>query len=188
MATAQLLEEQEQSAEDRRVAGIEANMRAEGVSLVAQVQEDYFGFDVHHRVTFPDGITYVEHREFNEGQRKQYLNQANRDVRLQKVTGDAIIKTKPGDERAALIEIAVIGWNLIRGGKPVHFTPSNLHSWLEVANPKVVDLIHKDIYAHNPWLLAELSLEDIDKQIEELQEMRAVKVAEEEGKASSSNR
>jgi hypothetical protein len=48
--------------------------------------------------------------------------------------------------------------------------------------------IEKDVRKHNPWLLQEMSVEDIDKEIASLEEMREVKLKEEAGNDSSSNK
>lgn len=152
---------------------------------VQSVQADYFGFSEVHRVLLPDGVSFVEHQELNEGARRKYLNKTNRDVRLNRASGDATISMAPGDERRALLEAALTGWNLVRDGKPIPFTTQALGQFLETANPRVVDLIEKDIRLKNPWLLAEMTVEDIDKEITALQEMRETKIKEEEGKAVS---
>lgn len=171
--------------EDARVASIENAMTAAGVSTTVPQQSSYFGFEETHKCYLPDGVSYIEHRTLNEGARRQYLNKTNRDIRLQRATGDAIMKMATGDERYALLTSAIIGWNLIGPtGEPVPFDKKNLDRFLETANPRVVDLIEKDVRKHNPWLMQDLSVEDIQKQIDELEEMKQVKIREEEGKDS----
>jgi hypothetical protein len=102
-------------------------------------------------------------------------------VRVSKATGDAILSMKSGEENLALLQAAMVGWNLTRGGEPVPFSPGSRDMFLDNTNPRVIDLILKDIRKHNPWLMAELSVEEIDKEIASLQEMREAKVKEEEG-------
>lgn len=165
-------------------------MRESGVQTEVPVYEDYFGTDTRHQTMLPDGISWVEHKELTEGERKKIQNDSNRDVRLQRVTGDALIRSRPGDERHALLDAAITGWNLRKRDVTgtlveVPFNKKALANFLDSAPPKLIDAIQKDIYKFNPWLLQDLSVEDIDKQIEELQEMRAVKEREEEGKDSS---
>ncbi len=177
------------AAEEARARSIEANMQSDGVPTQVAVQEDYFAFDEIHQVLLPDGITFVEHKELTEGQRRKYLNKTNRDVRLQKVSGDAIIRMSPGDERAALLESAITGWNFQRRGRdgnlePVAFRPQALTEWLDKANPKHIDIVEKAVRQANPWLLAEVSVEEIDKEIVTLQELRETKLREEAGKAA----
>lgn len=148
------------------------------------VQADYFGFEETHTVMLPDGVSWVQHQTLNEGARRKYLNSVNREVRLAKATGDAILNMQTGEERHALLKSAITGWNLTRDGQPVPFNGGQLDQFLTKANPKIIDKIEKDIRKHNPWLAQDISIEDIDEQIKELQEMREKKVAEEEGKAS----
>lgn len=162
-----------------------ARLRETGQPIEDVVFVDYFGMDIRHRTELPDGRSFVEHKELSEGERKKIQNESQRDVRLQKVTGDALIRSRPGDERHSLLRAAITGWNLRSAGAEVPFNDRNLQKFLDTAPPRVIDLIQKDIYKHNPWLLQEMTVEEIDKQIADLQEMREVKVQEEEGKGSS---
>jgi hypothetical protein len=152
---------------------------------VVRVQEDYFAFDIYGRTMFPDGVSYVEHQVMNEGARRKYLNAVNRDVRLEKKTQDAILNMRPGEERTELLKACIVGWNLTRNGQPVPFNMQNLNDFLMRANPSIINLIEKDIRLANPWLLNEMTLEDIDKEIADLQDLRAKKVEEESGKELS---
>lgn len=171
-----------------RAAQMEANMASQGVATHESVAADYFGFDETQRVVLPDGISFIEHRVLNEGQRRKYLNAVNRDVRIQKATGDALMRMSPGDERRELLRSALVGWNLKKNGMDVPFNDKFLSEFLDKANPKVVDLIEKEVRKANPWLLAELSIEDIDREIRDLTELRERKVQEEEGKDVSSDK
>jgi len=173
--------------EARRAAQVEDAMRAQGVPVEERVQEDYFGFEDIRNVFLPDGISFISHRVMNEGKRRQYLKMVNRDIRVQR-TGDAYLKSSPGEDRYALLRTAICGWNLQRNGVPVPFSERSLNDWLEVANPRIVELVEKDIRMSNPWLLQDLSLEDIDNEIKNLQDLRERKVEEEEGNAGSSTK
>lgn len=171
-------------AEERRAAA-EAAMAADGVSTVVRVQQDYFGFDETHSVLLPDGMSVIEFKVLNEGQRRSYLNKTNRDVKFEKRTGDASMRLSPGDEKHALLSVAITGWNLVRNGAPILFNQQNLNKFLELANPKIIDIIHKAITKVNPWLLGEMTVEDIDREIEALEEQKRALIEEEAGKASS---
>lgn len=146
------------------------------------VQHDYFAFDESGRIPLPDKVSYIEHQVMNEGAKRKYLNNTNRKVNVSRVTGDASISAAPGDERAALLSSTISGWNLKSQGQDVPFSKDNLARFLDQADPKVVDLIEKEIRLANPWLLQELTIEDIDTEIESLQQMRAKKLEEEAGK------
>lgn len=147
------------------------------------VQQDYFGADAPtYKVFLPDGISYVEHQKLMEGARRQYLNATNRKVRLQRQTGDAVMDMAAGDDRHHLLKTAIVDWNLKSKGEVVPFSKKNLEQFLEKADPSVMDTIEKDIRNRNKWLLADVSIEDIDSQIKELEELRQEKLAEQEGK------
>lgn len=163
------------------VAAAEADMRAQGIPTHESVQADYFGFEDVSRIMLPDGISYIEHSVLNEGQRRQYLNGINRDVVIQKATGDARVAMRPGDERHSLLKVAICGWNLVKAGQPVPFNKGNLEKFLNDASPKIIDLIDKEVRKANAWLIEDMSVEDIDKEIETLQELREKKLEEESG-------
>jgi len=163
------------------VAAAEASMREAGIPTHERVQADYFGFEEVNRVPLPDGISYVEHRTLTEGQRRKYLNGINRDVVIQKATGDARVAMRPGDERYSLLKVALCGWNLQQGGSPVLFNDRNLEKFLESAPPKVIDVIDKEVRKANAWLIEDMSIEDIEKEIVTLTELRDAKLEEESG-------
>ena len=180
--------ETEEETEARKAKATDA-MAAAGVSVEEHVQVDYFGFEETFRVMLPDDISYIEHKKLNEGARRKYMNKVNREVRLQK-SGDAFMKMASGDERHVLLEEAITGWNLGRIDartnevKPISFSTTNLKTFLDAAAPSVVDMIEKDIREQNPWLTGDVTVEDIDSQIKELEDLRDKKVAEAEGNES----
>ena len=106
------------------------------------------------------------------------------------------MKMATGDERHELLRAAIVGWNLVdQNGDPVPFSKGTeqngrvtrqgaLEKFLAEAPPKVIDMIHKDIQKHNPWLMGEMTAADIKEQIADLQEMLEIKEREEEGKVS----
>lgn len=158
-----------------------------GVPQPGAQQADYFGFGSTTTMLLDDGISYLELKVFNEGERADYQNKTTRAVRIHK-GGDASINMVPGAEREALIKLAVVGWNLRRKGQPVPCNDTEKQKFYKSADPRLIDKIEKEIRTQNPWLLQDVSIEDIDKEIETLQELRATKIAEEEGKASSNDR
>lgn len=170
---------------DDHTKNTDVAMAAAGVPTTERVQVDYFAFDVSHTVMLPDGITWVQHKEMTEGQRKKYLNQINRDVVIHRQTGDARMRMAPGDERHALLETALTGWNLVKDGQPFPFNERNVKAFLAAAPPKVIDLIEKEVRKANAWLIEDMSVEDIDKEIKTLEELKAAKQAEEAGKPAS---
>jgi hypothetical protein len=165
-------------------------MRDAGVAADETVQVDYFGFEETEHVFLPDGKSHVTIQALNEGGRRRYLNRVNREVKIAKQTGDAIMQLANGDERRILLAEAIVGWNLVRRNKndgtvqPLIFNEAKLNDFLTTANPKVIDIIDKAVRAQNPWLMADVTLEDLLKQKDELEEQIEKKRAEEEGKES----
>lgn len=151
-------------------------------------QVSYFGTEEEHTFYLPDGVSYVKHKDFTEGDRKRYLSKTNRDLRIQQRTGDALLKATPGDDRHELLKIAICDWNLLDESKrPMRFNDQNMAKFLNGAPPHIIDLIDKDIREHNKWLTAEITVEQIDAEIETLTKLREEKVKEAEGKGGSSN-
>lgn len=176
--------------EEQRAKSAEAAMAAQGASTSIPAQEDYFAFEQILTINLPDGVSWIQHKVLTEGDRRNYRNKTNRSMRVKRGSGDAEMDVRAGDDLHTLLELSIVNWNLVRGGKPLPFGKGSkgapLNQFLEAANPKLIDLIETEVRKANPWLLAEMSLEDIDKEIERLEEMRDVKLKEEEGKATLS--
>lgn len=164
-----------------------SSMAAAGQATTDKVMVDYFGFRSTNWLVLPDGVQRIQHKALNEGDRKSFQKSTNRDITIKKRTGDAELQMSSGEERTALLKLAICGWDVYAPdgtGKmsPVAFTPTMLDAFLNGADPVVIDFIHKAITKANPWLLAEMSSEDIRKEISELQEMLELKLEEEAGK------
>jgi hypothetical protein len=144
---------------------------------------DYFGFAGTERSFLPDKVSFVEIKIMNEGDRRNYLNKTNREVNFQK-GGMASMTMQPGDDRYQLLKQSIVGWNLVRGGNPIAFSPNNLDLFLRNCDPRIADGIEKDIRKFNPWMLQETSLEDMIRERDALNEMIEVKEREELGKDS----
>lgn len=162
-------------------AATEAAMRAAGVSTEEPTFVDYFNTDTTVEVALPDGKQTVTIQMLSEGKRRKYLNAINKDVVVQRTTGDARMRMAPGDDRYALLTESIVGWTLLRGGKPVAFDGRTLDQFLTMAPPTVLDVIEKEVRRLNPWLAAELTVEQIDQQIEALKEQRDVLIRRQEG-------
>lgn len=176
-----------------QVDAMEQAMKADGVATEVDVQVDYFGVDERDRYTFPDGKSWVELKVLTEGERAKYLKKVNRKVTMKRATGDSEFQMSPGEERRALMEVAIVNWNLVRRDRtgeimPVPFTSTALGDFLENANPSIIDKIEEKVREMNPWLAGEMSVEDIDEEIKRLNEMREQVIKREEGKGNSSGR
>jgi len=151
-------------------------------------QQDYFGFQQLEQYYLPDGVSYFELQAMNEGQKSKFQKVTQRDMILEKGSGNARFRIDPAVERHELIIASVTGWNLKRGGDSMMFSDRNLKEFLQVANPKIVEGLELAIRKLNPWLLADATVEEIDKQIEELQELRIIAVEREAGEERSSSK
>lgn len=151
-------------------------------------RRSYFGAGKSWRVSLDDG-QYIVHTKFMEGAKNQYLNATNRDLAISQVSREARMKLAPGDDRRALLKAAITDWCLYAedGVTPVAYNAMNLELMLKTFDTEVMDLVYKDVQKHNPWLLADVTVEKIDEQIAELTLLRSQKVEEEAGKAPSAS-
>lgn len=133
---------------------------------------DYFGFKREERYTLPDGVQWIEFAAMNEGAKKKYQQKTSRDFVVDRRTGDTRVSVDPGTEREILIRESVTGWYMLRGGQPVPFNSVQLGDFLTLADPSVIEGIEKAIRDANPWLLDNVTVEDIDKQIEQLEDQK----------------
>lgn len=153
--------------------------------------EDYFGFDERDRWTFPDGKQWIEFKKLTEGDRAKYLRATKSDVHLNQKTQEARFAFDQSQDRKQLLLHSITDWHLVHiqrldGGQrritPVPF-PTNtsaggeLAKWIDRQNPSLLAELEKKIRRVNPWLMSEMSVAQIDKEIEDLQELR--KAAEE---------
>lgn len=145
-------------------------------------QVDYFGTDERFRFIFPDGVTYVEHKTLNEGDRRKYLRATSKGVKVEKNTGDTFIPLDPGGQRIELLKIAITDWNLVSGGQSVKFNSVTLDKFINAASPDLIGDIEEAIRDNNRWLNDALTSEDIREEIERLQELLEETEAREEGK------
>jgi hypothetical protein len=174
----------EDLAEKAKAALAEASAPPSGTEYV---EIDFFDTAEDTKQVFLPGskTQYVVITALREGQKKKYQNLTNRDMVLERASGNARMKTAPGDERHLLLKMAIVDFHLLRGGEELRYNDKNLAIFLDVAPPKVIEEIEREIHLKNPWLLADMSVEDIDKEIERLTEMRETKLKEDEGNADS---
>jgi hypothetical protein len=147
-------------------------------------QADYFGFQQTHKFVLPDKISWIEFRVMNEGEKADFQDKTSSDMVLERKSGDARMTLKQGTQRHELIKACVVGWNLKRNGTPIPFGRVELADFLNLANPRIVEDLEKEIRKVNPWLLADMTSDDIKQEIHNLEEMLAVKLREEAGEAS----
>jgi len=151
---------------------------------------DYFGFGRDETFVLPDGKQHIFFKVMNEGQRAYFQKKTSKDIKFNRASGDAAIKADQAEERHELIHSSVTGWDLRRRGPQgweiVPFSSGGANSalaqWLKVADPKIVDDLELAIRRANPWMQADMTVEEIDKEIERLQDLRKEVEARELGK------
>jgi len=150
-----------------------------------EIHEDYFGFDSTEKWYFPDGKQFIEFRVMNEGDRVKFQTLTRNDVRFNRRTEEASLRADPAKERHALLEASVVGWHVFRAGQPVPFSigspGATFEQWLNNANPKLVDELEFAIRKANPWMQADMTVEEIDKEMDRLRELREQVAARERG-------
>jgi len=141
---------------------------------------DFFAFKETKEVYLRDTQQYLTIKRLTEGDRRKYMNATSREVKFAQ-GGSTSMALRPGDDRRALLETAVCGWNVSRNGKPVDFNTRNFAAFLDAVDPTLIDEVEKEVRAYNPWLMADVTVEDIDEQLAELEELRKTKLMEAEG-------
>lgn len=160
---------------------------------------DYFGVDTEEKFVMPDGVSYLVLKKLDEGTRRKFLNDTNKDITIDRQTQAMKMKMGVGDDRFYLLRRAIIGWNLHRansqgqmvpvpfnagGDSKSSFEGSNLAQFLNMADPTLIDRIEIKVRQMNPWLMQDLTAEQIDEQIAQLEEMKKVLKERDEGKAA----
>lgn len=168
--------------------GVPADETGSVDTYSAPVQQEYFGFGGEEKFYLPDGISYIAFRIMNEGRKSSFQKDVKRDLTIERSTGNARTAVDPSVERHALIISSCTDWNLLRGGRVIEFSERNVRIFLQDADPKIVEDLETAIRKANPWLMGDVTLEDIDKSIEELKKQREEKIEALRGESSSSSK
>ena len=135
------------------------------------------------KVPLGDGVSYVEVQKMTGGMRDRYEGQSSRPLKVSR-EGEAEVKMDASIERRALLDICIVGWDIYVNGDPWPFNDANKRRFLADAPVELIDEVEKAARELNPWLLDEVTVEALDKQIAELTELRDRKLEEEAGKAN----
>jgi len=163
--------------------------------------EDYWGVDETYRFPLKDGHQFFEIVPMNEGAKTRYQKLTNKGIRMNQRTQDALLDVDPAGERHTLILESVVGWRIMQrdpkaeGGWSEYPCPqnegqrkNNLRSLLEKFNPKVIQDLEYFIRTKNPWMQADMNVEEIDEEIDRLQKLRTQVLEEQAGEAGSANK
>ncbi len=160
----------------------------------AQVEEtqfapiDLWGASEEHTWFFPGQENvpdkfkqYVTFVTMNEGRRTRYQKKTSRPLHIERENNDARMTVDQAADRHALLETSIIGWKIYRNGEELQFKTHLLLEFLKFAKPLHIDKLEKAIRDANPWMIAEMTSEQIEKEIANLEEkLVAVKRQEEE--------
>lgn len=171
------------------------NMVESGHRVEDVVEIDYFGFASEEKWYFPgqdklpkEHKQYLLIKKMNEGDKAKYQRKTNKDIRIQRTTGDARMSVDAVEERHELIRISVVGarvkmrdhtGKLRFDDKKPDIVVRNL---LDNGDPDVVQQLERFIRDLNPWMRTDMSIEEIDKEIARLEEIKKEKADEEAGK------
>lgn len=158
---------------------------------------DYFTFDETYTFALPDGKQHIYFKAMTEGMRARYQKLTNRDIHFNRINQDARLSVDPATDRQALVSVSVTGWDLKRKNPRTgrwedapfsnNGTPGDeLHKWMDVVNPKILDALEEAIRAANPWLLQDMTVEQVDREMERLVDLRKQLVEKEAKEATFS--
>jgi hypothetical protein len=176
--------------------------QAPGTPQEGVVYDNYWGVDETFKYDLPDGKQFFEIRPMNEGAKVRFQKLTNKAVRMNQQSGEASFDIDPAEERHTLILQSVIGWKIMQpdpqapGGFSEYPCPPEgdsrqrraLEGLLERFNPKVIQDLEFFIRQKNPWMQADMSIEDIDKEIDRLEQLKRDKRNEAAGEESSANK
>jgi len=148
---------------------------------------DYWGTDTFEKWYLPDGVQYFQFKIMNEGEKVKFEKLTNNDLIVNR-DQSARVKVDPSEARHAIIKTSVTTWNMYKGGEVVDFNKHVLEQWLAVADPKLVEELEFAIRMANPWMQSEMSVEEIDKEINRLHDVRKQLVDRQAGEASSATK
>lgn len=153
----------------------------------------YWGSDETDRFYLPDGRQYFEFKIMNEGEKARFQRTTNRDITIEQKTQNAKMRVDPALERHELIKTSVTDWHLVgqddKTGRRewVRFTKDKLDKWLTKADPKIVEQLEHKIRMANPWMSDEMTVEQIDEELNRLRELREQVEAREAGEGASAS-
>jgi hypothetical protein len=161
--------------------------------------EDYWGVQETYKYFLPDGKQYFEVRPMDEGGKSMFQKMTNKGIRMNQRTQDATIDMDPADERHTLIKQSVVGWKIMQHGPDGSWSEfpcppdesrrkNSLNTILEKFNPKAIQDLEFFIRQKNPWMQADMDVEEIEKEIDRLVQLKKDVTEQKAGEAGSANR
>lgn len=161
--------------------------------------DNYWGTDETKRVYLKDGQQWFEIKKLDEGEKSKFQKMTSKDLILQQKTGDARMSVDQAEERHQLIKASVTGWYLMQltpGADPKKRSSWSeapwggraLDNWLMKADPAAVEKLETEIRIFNPWLQGEMTVEDIDEEMDRLTDLKKSIIEREAGEGASANK
>lgn len=114
-------------------------------------QRSYFNSNKLNRVVLDDGLSYIEHKLIDEGTFEKFQDLTST-VKLDKDNSSTEVDLALGRTRKFLLEMLVVGWNLVdEAGNSIPFAYAKL---MELP-PAVIHKVVEDIYEKNDILRAD---------------------------------
>lgn len=171
----------------------------EGLPDASETYENYWGVDETFKYFLPDNKQFFEIKPMDEGGKAKFQKMTNKGVRMNQRSQEATIDVDPANERHTLIKESVVGWRLMQRGPDgswsefpcsadANLRRRGLDQILTSFNPKAIQDLEFFIRTKNPWMQADMDVEQIDEEIDRLVEMKKQVLEQKAGEGSSANR
>lgn len=168
--------------------------------IAGESYENYWGVDETFKFYLPDGKQFFEIKPMNEGAKSKFQKITNKGVRMNQRTQDATIDVDPANERHTLIKESVVSFFIMQKGPDGSWSEypcppagdsrfkNSLQMLLDQFNPKAIQDLEFFIRTKNPWMQADMDVEQIDEEIDRLTQLRKDVMEQKAGESSSANR
>lgn len=178
---------------------------APGNDLEVVQYEDYWGVQETFTYFLPDGKQFFEIKPMDEGAKTRFQKMTNKGIRMNQRTQDAHLDIDPSDERHTLLKESIVGWKIMQrdpkaeGGwselpcpedenRRKRVIADNFASQEAKFNPKVIQDLEFFIRTSNPWMQADMDMEELEKERERIDLLIKQKKEHEAGELVSANK
>lgn len=145
--------------------------------------EDYWGVQETFTFFLPDGKQFFEIKPMDEGAKTRFQKMTNKGIRMNQRSQEAHLDIDPSDERHTLIQESVVNWLIMQKGPDGTWSPlpcperddlrkrvirDNFAGQDARFNPKVIQDLEFFIRTNNPWMQADMDLEELYKERERI--------------------
>lgn len=165
--------------------------------------EDYWGVQETFVFELPDGKQFFEIKPMDEGAKTRFQKLTNKGIRMNQRSQEAHLDIDPSDERHTLIQESLVNWRIMQRSADGTWSelpcPENESLRKRVIrenfageharfNPKIVQELEFFIRTKNPWMQAEMDLEELYKQRDEIDLLIKQRREAEAGEGSSTSK